>query len=128
MRGKAVSKGRRISGQDTVDEIAAVVGDTAAADLSRHFGGINLYVPITMGEHHPIAAAMGYDAALKLAEWAGGGTICIPKQVERRARVILLRSQALTVAQIARETGYSERQVFRLLREHKNDQQPGLFE
>lgn len=123
-----MSASRRIAGQDAMDELAGVVGEHAARSLARHFGGTSIYVPRTVGEHHPIAAAIGREAADILASWTGGSAIAIPKQAEQRARVIELGRRSLTKVQIARETGYSERHVYRLLREEDDARQPGLFD
>lgn len=112
-----------------MDELAGVIGETAASDLARHFGGTSVYVPRVVGNHHPVCVAIGRAAADQLAAWAGGGTISIPKQPERRARVLALRAKgALTIPQIARETGYSERHVYQLLRDEDSARQPGLFD
>ncbi len=112
-----------------MDDIADAIGEIAAGALARHFGGTALYVPRSIGEHHPIRVAIGREPADRLAAWAGGGTIAIPKQPERRARVIALRrAGALTIPQIARETGFSERHVYQLLRDDDAKRQPGLFD
>ncbi|MCP3735971.1 hypothetical protein M9979_13945 [Sphingomonas sp. RP10(2022)] len=118
---------RRVAGQDAMDEIVGVTGETAARALARQFGGTSLYVPRAIGDHHPICSAIGRAAADQLAAWAGGGTLAIPKQPERRARVLDLKSRSLTIVQIARETAYSERHVYRLLREEDDYRQPDLF-
>ncbi|WP_294236638.1 helix-turn-helix domain-containing protein [uncultured Sphingomonas sp.] len=111
-----------------MDEIADAIGEAAARDLARQFGGTGLYVPRTIGSHHPICVAIGRDAADRLAAWAGGSAISIPKQAELRARVLEMRKRSLTIVQIARETGYSERHVYRLLREEDDYRQPQLFD
>lgn len=110
-------------------EIADIIGEDAARQLARRFGGTSVYVPRTVGEHHPLCVAIGRIAADQLAAWAGGTAVAVPKQPERRARVQeLRRERALTVAQTALETGYSERHVYRLLREEDDARQPGLFD
>lgn len=124
-----MTKVHRIAGEDAMDELVAAIGRDAAFTLARRFGGTGLYVPRAIGEHHPICVAIGRAAADHLATWGGGSTISIPKQIERRARVLALhRTRSLTTAQIAAETGYSQRHVFRLLRDHADQTQPGLFD
>lgn len=111
-----------------MDELAEWIGMASARELARHFGGTRLYVPRKIGEHHPIAVAIGRAAADRLAASAGSQTLAIPRQPERRARVVELRSRSLTIAQIVRETTYSERHVYRLLRDDDAIRQPDLFD
>lgn len=107
-------------------ELARVIGEDAAGVLARRFGGTTIYVPLSIGEHHPLNVAIGREAADKLAAWYGGARVNVPKRPHRRALVQELhRRGALTIAAIAIETGYSERHVYRLLGEPP---QPDLFE
>lgn len=107
-------------------ELVSVIGEDAARRLAQRFGGTTVYVPRTIGEHHFLRAVLG-DAAEQLAQWSGGARVSIPKQPERQARVrALRRAGALTVAAIALETNYSERHVYRLLKE-SDDRQLDLF-
>lgn len=115
------------AGDQAHADLAEVIGEEAARLLARHFGGTGIYVPRKIGDHHPLCAAIGRDAADRLAAWAGLTTISVPKQPERRQRVRDLHRQgALTKRQIARETDYSERHVYRLLRD--DDKQADLFD
>lgn len=123
-----MTKPRRIPGSDAMDELVQAIGEDAARDLARRFGGTSLYVPRSIGEHHPIAVAIGADNAARLSNWSGGSALSIPKQPEKRQRVLDLRARALTVTEIARETDYSERHVYRLLRQRERDRQPGFFD
>lgn len=117
-----------VPGQDALDELSGVIGMEAAHKLARTFGGTSIYVPMAIGESHPLSVAIGRDAAELLSAWTGGSAISIPKQAERRSRVAALRQgTALTIAQIAVETDYSERHVYRLLREIADERQPDLF-
>jgi hypothetical protein len=117
------------SSDDALALIAAAIGDDAAQLLSRHFGGTTVYVPQSAGEHHPLHVALGTVAVGKLIEYYGGTRISVPKRAQRQARVRTLhRSGALTIAGIAIETGYSERHVYRLLREARQDTQLDLFD
>lgn len=110
-------------------ELSEAIGNDAARQLARRFGGTSVYVPRAIGDHHPLCVAIGRAAADALATWTGGSAVAVPKQPERRARVRDLRAAgALTRAQIAIETGFSERHVYRLLREEDDARQPGLFD
>ena len=116
-------------GDAAMAEIAAAIGDDAATALARAFGGTSLYVPRAVGDHHPICVALGRAAADRLAAWTGGTSLAIPKQAERRARVQELRQTGrLTITQIAVQTSFSERHVYRLLSEADAACQPGLFD
>lgn len=120
---------RPIAGGGAMAELVDIIGEDAARQLARRFGGTSVYVPRFPGEHHPLTVALGHPAADKIAAWAGGSTLAVPKAPERRERVIdLHRRRALTNAQIATETGYSERHVYRLLREEDDARQPRLFD
>ncbi len=110
-------------------ELADAIGEDAARELARRFGGTSLYVPRMVGDNHPVCVALGRSAADRLAAWCGGSAVAIPKQAERRARVReLRRAGKVTVAGIALETGFSERHVYRLLRADDDARQPGLFD
>lgn len=112
-----------------LERIAEGIGMSAALALAEHFGGRRVYVPKAIGEHHPISVALGREDAEALASWAGGDAIDVPKQAAKRAKVLALRAQGtLTVGQIATQTGYSERHVYRLGREADDSAQPDLFE
>ena len=120
---------RMRAGDEAMSELAAVLGEPLALALCRHFGGTRLYVPRQIGEHHPICAALGREGADRLADYAGGGELTVPKQAARRAQVFALHSQgALTMARIALETGYSERHVYRLTSDLRSGSQPSLFD
>jgi AraC-like DNA-binding protein len=117
------------AGDEALAEIADAIGLEAAMALALRFGGTRLCVPKVIGEHHPIRVALGKEVADKLAEWAGGGSLDVPKQAARRARVHdLHRKGALTIQQIAIETHYTERHVYRLLRATRDDCQLSLFD
>lgn len=120
---------RAIAGDDALAELIGVIGEAAALTLAMRFGGTRLYVPRAIGDNHPICIALGRETADQLATWAGGGAIDVPKQAARRARVRALRSRGtLTINQIALETAYSERHVYRLLSDRHDDRQPSLFD
>ena len=82
--------GKTLPGEEAMRELAGVVGDDAATALARQFGGTSVYVPRRIGNNHPIAVVIGRAAADRLAAWAGASTLSIPKQPERRARVLEL--------------------------------------
>lgn len=112
-----------------IAELANEVGLEVATALAQKFGGTRLYVPRNIGEHHPIYAALGKETASLISDLVGGGSIDIPKMAANRARVYELRSQgALTIRQIALDTDFSERHVYRLLREKLDEAQGSFFD
>lgn len=120
---------RSLPGDQALVAIAEAVGLPLALRLSAAFGGTRLYVPRVIGDHHPICVALGRADADVLAAFSGGGPLDVPKQAARRQRVRqLLSARSLTIAQIAVETSYSERHVYRLLSEDSDDRQPSLFD
>lgn len=117
------------AGDEALAVLVESIGETAALSLAMHFGGTRLYVPRTIGEHHPICAALGRADSDRLAEWAGGGSVDVPKQAARRDRMRRLHSRgSLTIAQIALETSFSERHIYRLLSADRDANQPSLFD
>lgn len=120
---------RTKAGDDALTELADVIGAQFAQELCKRFGGTRIYVPRRIGEHHPIYVALGCEGAAALAAYAGGGDIDVPMQAARRERVIALYSKGtLTRGQIALETSYSERHVYRLIRDSVDEAQPSLFD
>lgn len=120
---------RSYRGDGMMAEIASMVGAETARKLADAFGGTELYIPAKVGDHHPIAAAIGREAADMLASSLGGQRLDIPKQAARRARVIELRKYSrLTVSQIALQTSFSERHVYRLLSDEADDAQMSIFD
>jgi hypothetical protein len=116
------------AGTAAMEELVAAIGKDAARLLAQRFGGTTVYVPLKIGEHHPLFVVLGGDIASKLVACYGGSRINVPKQPERRARVRELhRAGTMTIAGIALETGYSERNVYRLVRE-QDESQPSLFD
>jgi AraC-like DNA-binding protein len=120
---------RQRAGDEALAELASAIGEPLALALSQRFGGTRLYVPRRISDGHPICVALGREGAERLAAYAGGGELAVPKQAARRARVIALHSRgALTMSQIALETAYSERHVYRLVRDAIDRSQPSLFD
>jgi hypothetical protein len=116
------------TGSVILDEIAEVIGEEAALRLARAFGGIELYVPAKVGHNHPITVAIGAEAAATLVEHYHGTEISIARTGERHHRVRALASTGrLTKKAIARETGYTERWVYKLLSDDEEGEQPDLF-
>jgi len=118
-----------LAGEGALAELAEMIGEEFAHKLADYFGGTRQYVPRVIGEHHPLAVALGPDGAARLAAWAGGGSIDIPKKNKRREEAVsLLSRRTLTIAQVAVQTSYTERHIYRLQRAERDQSQPGLFD
>ena len=102
------------------DELEELLGPDGLAALAAARGGRRAYVPRAPRDSHWLVRAVGREAAGRLAWRFGGGRIDVPSRPparERNARIRALRSSGRTVAAIASETGLSERQVRRVLRD-----------
>lgn len=66
---------------ESLQEIADIIGSANAIKLSRDFGGTEEYIPKDPKPDHPISKSIGLDAAEKLAQWAGGSRLEIPRAI-----------------------------------------------
>lgn len=73
--------------QRVVKEIAAVIGLPSCLELVSRWGGRDLYVPENIGREHPIAFAIGFEAAQKLSAEFPCCTLSLP--IERNATIDL---------------------------------------
>lgn len=125
----------------TLDDIAPVVGFSAAVRLSAHYGGRDLHVPAEFNSEHPISRLIG-DARMKalVTEW-GGGRLSIPtlaaiRAETRDAKVLSLLLRGVDCYAIANVTEIGYRRVKQLrqefvasgvLQENVNSEIPGDF-
>lgn len=111
---------------DPRTRIARVVGEEAAACFARAFAGARVYVPKTLLASHPIAIAIGLQAARDISLALGGDCIEMPRysDASRRQRdrteIVRLRAHGQTVATIARAVGCSERHVRKVLNQPRD--------
>lgn len=104
------------------DEIAAAIGSEDARRLCARLGGTQLYVPASVGHNHPIAAAIGPKAAKLLCAHFVGNMLPLPKAHHRKARVIALAAAGgMTIREIALATDYTDRHVYNILAESRED-------
>lgn len=111
-------------------QIVEVIGEEAAAQLSRAFGGTELYVPRSPGASHPIAFAIGLDLARKLGAAHGGAHFDVRVLPGQRARIVELAKTKMTKKAIAQQVGCTERHVYAVLAEAgtaTDEQQLNLF-
>lgn len=102
-------------------EMAEWIGAPATLRLIAAFGGGELYVPMSMPDDHPIAHAIGIDAARRLAAIYGRERLDLPAgnaalAAARRSQVLAqVEAGALSKQQAARQLGTSTRYVRQLL-------------
>lgn len=108
---------------DTLIELIDVLGEDAVNSLRQHFGGTYLYVPLSLPEGHRIVRALGPKASEKLVAWGGGSRVNVPKcdPVNLRSCILRMREERRTVGEIAIALDLSERHVFRILKEVRDD-------
>lgn len=112
-----------LQGSDIFWSVAAVIGESAAEELCRKLGGARLYIPGTIGAHHPITVAIGAENAAKIAEHFHRTILALPKGLSRRERVLeYRRTTDMTVQEIALATDYTEAGVYKILAEERGGQ------
>lgn len=114
----------------TLGSLTSLLGDEAVQKLSAAFGGRRIYVPLRLGESHPLAVAAGLEAAQQLAAHFAGSTLTLPITPARRQEVIDLDAAGWTKAAIAAKVRMTERRVYQILEEERAggpSLQPSLF-
>lgn len=115
-------------------ELVRLIGLASTLKLVERFGGIRLYVPLEqhLRDSHPIARAIGVDAARTLARDRATETLEIPlaKDYLRRVRDRVMAGQYETksATELAREYGMTRRNVFYRLGAANDDSQGDLFD
>ena len=96
-----------------IEEIAEVAGRQAAIRLAMRLGGSVIHVPRPshVSPDHPLAEAIGIDAARAVAERFAGEGLYIP--MSRRFVARHLSDEGLAARQIASQLGVSIRTVQR---------------
>jgi hypothetical protein len=100
------------------DQIGDSIGADAADRLIADFGGRRLYIPIAPERGDLITRSIGLLAALTMARVFGGDRILIPatcSHARRRARIVMLRAEHVSISHIARELRCTERYVYKVL-------------
>jgi hypothetical protein len=114
----------------TIALIRAAVGDDAHKTLLEALGGTQLYIPAKVGEHHPLAQAMGLEAARQLSSKLAGVTITLPVTLRKRALIEEGLRNGDPVLKIAVRAVCSPRFVWKVkaeMVEAKEPDQLGLF-
>ncbi len=100
------------------NQIGLSIGGDAADKLIADLGGRRLYIPITPTSGSTIARSIGLLAALAMARAFGGDRLLIPvtsDHLRRRARIVAMRAERISISHIARELRCTERYVYKVL-------------
>jgi hypothetical protein len=100
------------------NQIVRSIGDHAADKLIADFGGRRLYILMAPGPDDMVTKSIGLVAALAMARSFGGDRLMIPLGSDperRRARIIAMRADHLSIARIARQLRCTERYVYKVL-------------
>lgn len=110
-------------------ELQELIGEDALVRLADAFAGTRLYIPHAIAADHPIAQAIGVEAAAALSRRLAPDVIRVPLAREPRARHY--RRTGMTNAQIATRLGITEPGVNRLFARigepPRDDRQPRLI-
>jgi len=105
----------------SISDIGELIGMSAADILSTKLGGTRWYIPTTIPAEHAIAQAIGTDQAATLAEFKGGTTLEIPRNLggardRRNAEIVARAGRGEKSRDIALSMGLSQRQIRYILR------------
>jgi len=101
--------------------VAEVIGEEAALQFQRDFGGKRIYVPADPGAHHPIAVSIGLEKAQALGRVYGGQRIDTPLSLRKKARILALARQDWPTHKIAQHLGCTDRHVRQVKAEARSD-------
>ena len=99
-------------------QVVKIIGSVAADKLIEHFGGRRLYIPLKPAPRDQIPRSIGMRAALAMARVFGSERILVPatcNQARRRARILRMRANQISISHIARELRCTERHVYKVL-------------
>lgn len=115
-----------LSDAPNIDSILRVIGEDALACLSADFGGSQFSIPLKPGEHSPLAASIGLEAAQRLAYVWGGMCMSVPLRAGRKERIRRMLEQNVPINKIARELGVSRWLIYEV-EAAASSNQPDLF-
>ena len=99
-------------------QVVKLIGGVAADKLIANFGGRRLYIPLKPAPRDQIPRSIGMRAALAMAREFGSERILVPAtcdQARRRARIVKMRANQISISHIARELRCTERYVYKVL-------------
>lgn len=98
-------------------DIAQLIGEAMALQLSKAHGGRSLYIPSPqrLKPTASVVVLVGVEAAAKLGQRYNGASIVVPIGPGKRARVWELREMNWSIPRIAAEMRCHERTVYNIL-------------
>lgn len=101
---------------DSLKEIVEVIGLQPALHLCHEYGGTEIYVPIKTNPNHRLTKCLGLDVTHKLAEWAGGSRLDVPKAVsfhlnQRNEKIRQAASLGKSRTSLALQHGLTTRRI-----------------
>jgi hypothetical protein len=108
---------------NTLDDVAAVIGFSATLRLAAWFGdGTNVYIPETVADGQVLAKLIGLSAAKKLTQEWGGQHLALPRlrayEDDLRKRLVgRMLEQNFGTREISVHVRISERRVQQIARE-----------
>ena len=109
------------------DQIGHSIGGDAADKLIADLGGRRLYIPIAPTSGSTITRSIGLLAALAMARAFGGDRLLIPvtsDHLRRRARILAMRAEHVSISRIAQELRCTERYVYKVLALNRAPESP----
>src|SRR5580698_2747052 len=106
-----------------VDNIARLIGAGATARLISTLGGGRVDIARNPGSSDVVARVVGADAAQRLGAIFGGERIWFPNDAGHltRRRISLMRRRGSSVSRIARQLRLSERYVYKVLAQLRDE-------
>lgn len=102
----------------SIEDLLGVLAEPEIMRLLLAYPGMDLQVPESINAGHPLARAIGIEAAARLVRHAGGGRIYIPAsraRAERDRSIFDAHLAGDSVDEIARRHGLTARHVKRIL-------------
>lgn len=104
-----------------IDELIALIGEEAFANLACVFGGTKLYVGASENMMRKLTIVVGEEAAHKMIHAYSGGWIDIPKYTSpelalRNRRIVQDYDAGITLRQLVQKYELSERQICNVLK------------
>lgn len=109
---------------DGLGPVIDLIGLDRACTLMRAFRGRRLYVPLSIGQDHPISRAVGWESAKRLAYYYGGEHLRLPlgravAKLIRDREILAMHRGGKSCGQIAGAFQIGERSVRAILQAHR---------
>jgi hypothetical protein len=112
------------SGRSAIlQELVEAIGPKPAILLCRRFGGRDMRIPLRAHDTHPIALAIGIEAARSLSEQFGAMLIQIPAEttallMARDMELVRRYREGASIRELGKVYGYSRPWVSKILRRY----------